>query len=123
METKLIELIYSQDTFFLLMSGVLVMWMATGFAMLEAGMVRTKSVAEILTKNIALYSIACLMYMFVGYNLMYGQSDSAWFPSISFFLGLDNSLPDVLKSGGDLGYSKMVDFFFQSGFGYPKFRQ
>ncbi len=116
METKLIELIYSQDTLFLLMSGVLVMWMATGFAMLEAGMVRTKSVAEILTKNVALYSIACIMYMFVGYNIMYGQSDSAWFPSVSFFLGLDNSLPDVVNSGGDLGYSKMVDFFFQMVF-------
>ncbi len=116
METKLIELIYSQDTLFLLMSGVLVMWMATGFAMLEAGMVRTKSVAEILTKNVALYSIACIMYMFVGYNMMYGESDSAWFPSVSFFLGLDNSLPDVVNSGGDLGYSNMVDFFFQMVF-------
>ena len=116
MEIKLIELIYSQDTFFLLMSGVLVMWMATGFAMLEAGMVRTKSVAEILTKNVALYSIACIMYMLVGYNIMYGASNSAWIPSVSFFLGLDNSLPDVVNSGGDLGYSKMVDFFFQMVF-------
>jgi ammonia channel protein AmtB len=55
---------------FLLMSGARVMWMATGFAMLESGMVRTKSVAEILTKNIALYAIACVMYMLVGYNIM-----------------------------------------------------
>lgn len=84
MEIKLIEMIYSQDTFFLLMSGALVMWMAAGFAMLEAGMVRTKSVAEILTKNIALYSIACIMYMFVGYNIMYGGSDDSWIPSLSF---------------------------------------
>ena len=113
METKLIELIYSQDTFFLLMSGALVMWMATGFAMLESGMVRTKSVAEILTKNIALYSIACIMYMFVGYNIMYGSSDSAWVPSLSFFLGLDNSLAQVVDSGGELGHSNLADFFFQ----------
>jgi Amt family ammonium transporter len=113
METKLIELIYSQDTFFLLMSGALVMWMATGFAMLESGMVRTKSVAEILTKNIALYAIACIMYMLVGYNIMYGSSDSAWLPSISFFLGLDNSLAQVVESGGELGHSKLSDFFFQ----------
>jgi Amt family ammonium transporter len=113
METKLIELIYSQDTFFLLMSGALVMWMATGFAMLESGMVRTKSVAEILTKNIALYAIACIMYMLVGYNIMYGSSDSAWLPSISFFLGLDNSLAQVVESGGELSHSKLSDFFFQ----------
>ena len=116
METKLIELIYSQDTLFLLMSGALVMWMATGFAMLESGMVRTKSVAEILTKNIALYSIASIMYMFMGYNIMYGSSDSAWIPSLSFFLGLDNSVSEVVASGGELGFSKQVDFFFQMVF-------
>jgi len=113
METKLIELIYSQDTFFLLMSGALVMWMATGFAMLESGMVRTKSVAEILTKNIALYAIASIMYMLVGYNIMYGSSDSAWLPSLSVFLGLDNSLSQVVESGGELGHSNLADFFFQ----------
>ncbi|RTZ58642.1 MAG: ammonium transporter [Gammaproteobacteria bacterium] len=113
METTLIELIYSQDTFFLLMSGALVMWMAAGFAMLESGMVRTKSVAEILTKNIALYSIACLMYLFMGYNIMYGDSDSAWIPSLSFFLDLDNSLAEVVNSGGETRHSNMADFFFQ----------
>ena len=116
METKLIELIYSQDTLFLLMSGALVMWMAAGFSMLESGMVRTKSVAEILTKNLALYSIASIMYMFMGYNIMYGSSDSAWIPSLSFFLGLDNSVSEVVASGGKLGFSKQVDFFFQMVF-------
>jgi Amt family ammonium transporter len=116
METKLIELIYSQDTLFLLMSGALVMWMATGFAMLESGMVRTKSVAEILTKNLALYSIACIMYMFMGYNIMYGSSDSDWIPLLSFFLGNDNSVAEVVASGGKLGFSKQVDFFFQMVF-------
>jgi Amt family ammonium transporter len=116
METKLVELIYSQNTLFMLMSGVLVMWMATGFAMLESGMVRTKSVAEILTKNVALYAIACIMYMLMGYNIMYGSSDSAWIPSLSFFLGLDNSVSEVLESDGKLGFSKQVDFFFQMVF-------
>jgi len=113
MEITLIELIYSQDTFFLLISGALVMWMATGFAMLESGMVRTKSVAEILTKNIALYSIACIMYMFMGYNIMYGDSDSAWIPSLQFFLGLDHSLAEVVNSGGETRHSYFADFFFQ----------
>lgn len=116
METKLIELIYSTDTLFLLMSGALVMWMATGFAMLESGMVRTKSVAEILTKNVALYSIACIMYMFMGYNIMYGSSDSSWIPSLSFFLGSDHSVSEVIASGGEKGFSKQVDFFFQMVF-------
>ena len=113
METKLIELIYSTDTLFLLLSAALVMWMATGFAMLESGMVRTKSVAEILTKNIALYSIACLLYMLMGYNIMYGASDSAWVPSLDFFLGLDNSLATVVNSGGETRHSYFSDFFFQ----------
>ncbi len=113
METKLIELIYSTDTLFLLMSAALVMWMATGFAMLESGMVRTKSVAEILTKNIALYSIACLFYMLMGYNIMYGESDSAWIPSLGFFLGLDHSLAAVVNSGGETRHSYYSDFFFQ----------
>ncbi len=113
METTVIELIYAQDTFYLLISGALVMWMAAGFAMLESGMVRTKSVAEILTKNIALYSIASILYMLVGYNIMYGQSDSAWLPSVSWLLGLDHSLLEVVRSGGETRHSYFADFFFQ----------
>ena len=58
MENTIIELKFSLDTFYFLMSGILVMWMAAGFAMLEAGLVRSKNTTEILTKNIALYSIA-----------------------------------------------------------------
>ncbi len=68
---QLAELSYALDTFYFLMSGALVMWMAAGFAMLEAGLVRAKNTAEILTKNISLYAIACIMFMLVGYNLMY----------------------------------------------------
>lgn len=107
-----IHLAYSIDTFYFLMSGALVMWMAAGFAMLEAGMVRAKNTVEILTKNVALYSISCIMYMVVGYNLMYGGGNGV-IPGISFFLGPDNSVADVLASGGETYYSGMSDFFFQ----------
>lgn len=112
---KLIELSYALDTFYFLISGAFVMWMAAGFAMLEAGLVRAKNTTEILTKNVALFSIACIMYMLCGYNLMYPGDDavnSVW-PGISFLLGDDHSATDVLASGGKTYYSTMADFFFQ----------
>lgn len=109
----LINLAYSIDTFYFLMSGALVMWMAAGFAMLEAGLVRSKNTVEILTKNIALYSIACIMYMFVGYNIMYGGGPNGFIPGLSFWLGADNSVDAVLASGGETYYSALADFFFQ----------
>ncbi len=111
---KLTELSYALDTFYFLMSGALVMWMAAGFAMLEAGLVRSKNTAEILTKNVALFAIACTMYMLCGYNLMYPAEavNSVW-PGIGFLLGDDHSVTDVLASNGDTYYSAMADFFFQ----------
>ncbi|MDX1459778.1 MAG: hypothetical protein R3348_01865 [Xanthomonadales bacterium] len=72
MEQAIIDLRYALDTFFLLMCAALVMWMAAGFALLEAGLVRAKNTTEILTKNVALYSVACLAYLVCGYALMYG---------------------------------------------------
>ena len=69
--TTVTELRYALDTFFFLISGALVMWMAAGFAMLEAGLVRSKNTTEILTKNICLYAIACTMFLLFGYNIMY----------------------------------------------------
>ena len=108
-----IHLAYSIDTFYFLMSGALVMWMAAGFSMLEAGLVRSKNTVEILTKNVALYSIACIMYMVVGYNLMYGGGPNGVIPGLSFFLSPDNGVDDVLKSGGEIYYSGLSDFFFQ----------
>ncbi len=63
---KIIELSYALDTFYLLMSGALVMWMAAGFAMLEAGLVRAKNTTEILTKNVTLFAIASVMYLLCG---------------------------------------------------------
>jgi len=111
---QITELSYALDTFYFLVTGALVMWMAAGFAMLESGLVRAKNTAEILTKNVALYAIACIMYMIMGYDIMYpAEAVSRWWPGISFLLGGDNSLEDVLASGGDIYYSGMADFFFQ----------
>lgn len=112
-ENTVIQLAYSIDTFYFLMSGALVMWMAAGFTMLESGLVRSKNTVEILTKNVALYAVACIMYLIVGYNIMYGGGPNGVIPGISFFLGPDNAVDDVLKSGGEIYYSSLSDFFFQ----------
>ena len=113
METQLIELAYALDTLYFLVMGAFVMWMAAGFTMLEAGLVRAKNTAEILTKNISLYSISCIMYMVVGYNLMYPGGGSGIVPDLAFFLGTDNTVEAVVGSGGDVYYSGMSDHFFQ----------
>jgi len=110
---KLMELSYALDTFYFLMSGVLVMWMAAGFTMLEAGLVRAKNTAEILTKNVGLYSIACLMYMICGYGIMYGDGNGI-IPGISMLGTADNSVAEVVAGGDDAPYySNLSDFFFQ----------
>ncbi len=72
MENNIFELQYAMDTFYFLVCGALVMWMAAGFAMLEAGLVRSKNTTEILTKNVALFAVACIMYLVCGYAIMYG---------------------------------------------------
>ena len=117
------DLSYALDTFYFLITGALVMWMAAGFAMLEAGLVRSKNTAEILTKNIVLFAIACIMYMVMGYGIMYPGSEyeGAVIPGISFMLGADNDPTDVLKTPMDgwydgSYYSGMSDFFFQMVF-------
>ena len=110
------ELAYALDTFYFLVSGALVMWMAAGFAMLEAGLVRAKSTTEILTKNITLYAVACIMYMLMGYAIMYPGDAGAggWMPIFGSILGsTDNDAAAVLASGGDTYYSNLSDFFFQ----------
>ena len=86
--------------------GALVMLMAPGFAMLEAGMVRAKNTSEILTKNVALFSIACVMYLLIGYNIMYD-------PAGTFLIGAENTVAEVLESEGEVYYSARSDFFFQ----------
>ena len=106
------ELEFALNTFYLLMSGALVMWMAAGFTMLEAGLVRSKNAAEIVTKNLGLFSIACVMYLVCGFFIMYpGDSAiSAWVPGFSLsYLGL--GMGDQDMSYGS--YSEGSDFFFQ----------
>jgi len=100
MEQNIIDLQFALDTFYFLMSGALVMWMAAGFAMLEAGLVRAKNTTEILTKNVALFAIACTMFMACGYHIMYSGNE------FGFFLGNMAEAPD-------LAYAKPADFFFQ----------
>ena len=101
----LIQLSYAVDTFYFLIMGAMVMFMAPGFAMLEAGMVRSKNTSEILTKNVALFAISCVMYLLVGYAIMYGGG--------GMLIGAENTVDEVLASGGDVYYSARSDFFFQ----------
>ncbi|WP_394393971.1 ammonium transporter [Shewanella woodyi] len=99
------ELRFALDTFYFLISGALVMWMAAGFAMLEAGLVRSKNTTEILTKNVCLYSISCVMFLIVGYNIMYvDNAAGGWLPSISTLIGSQ-------EEGAD--HALESDFFFQ----------
>ena len=110
---EIAELSYALDTFYFLVMGALVMWMAAGFTMLEAGLVRAKNTAEILTKNVGLYSIACIMYMLCGYGIMYGDGNGV-IPGISLLTGADNAAADVIAGGDDAPYySSLSDFFFQ----------
>ncbi|MDI5890035.1 ammonium transporter [Halomonas rhizosphaerae] len=111
---ELPELSYALDTFYFLICGVLVMWMAAGFSMLEAGLVRSKNTAEILTKNIALFAIACTMYLLVGYYLMYSSGAGGFLPSLGVLIGSENGVDAVLAGGDDAPYYSMrSDFFFQ----------
>ncbi|MFK7160297.1 ammonium transporter [Marinospirillum sp. MEB164] len=111
---EIIHLSYAIDTFYFLMCGALVMWMAAGFSMLEAGLVRSKNTTEILTKNIALFAIACTMYLFVGYAIMYSSPEGGFLPNLSFLIGAENSMDAVLAGGEDAPYYSMrSDFFFQ----------
>ncbi|MDR9498820.1 MAG: ammonium transporter [Hydrogenovibrio sp.] len=118
MDGNFLQLSYALDTFYFLVSAVFVMWMAAGFAMLEAGLVRSKNTVEILTKNALLYSVACTAYLVVGYNVMYpGDPISAYLPNLSFMLGADNTVEAVLAGGDDAPYySAMSDFIFQAVF-------
>ena len=119
MENQIFELQYAIDTFYFLVCGALVMWMAAGFAMLEAGLVRSKNTTEILTKNVALYAISCVMYLVSGYAIMYGGA--------AFLTGIEldgAATADALTTavlaesaeagfGGGAVYSNAADFFFQ----------
>jgi len=101
------EVSYILNTLLFLIGGFLVMWMAAGFAMLESGLVTSKSVATIAAKNIGLYSIAGIMFWFIGYNLAYGISEGG-------FIG--TFLPWSDASSIETGYSDGSDWFFQMVF-------
>ncbi|MFC6670402.1 ammonium transporter [Marinobacterium aestuariivivens] len=110
----LTQLKYAVDTFYFLVCGALVMWMAAGFAMLEAGLVRAKNTTEILTKNIALYAIACTLYLLCGYYIMYSSDAGGILPNLGGLIGSENSVDSVLAGGDDAPYySSRSDFFFQ----------
>jgi Amt family ammonium transporter len=114
MEENIFHLQYAMDTFYFVVCGALVMWMAAGFAMLEAGLVRAKNTTEILAKNVGSFSLSCVMYMICGYAIMYGGN--------LFLSGIaDVDVPKVLGdfagreegfTGGAI-YSTAADFFFQ----------
>lgn len=115
MENQIFELQYAMDTFYFLVCGALVMWMAAGFAMLEAGLVRAKNTTEILTKNISLFAVACTMFMICGYNFMY---DGGLFLSgveTTGSIDVAAALAASAENGfdGDAVYSGASDFFFQ----------
>lgn len=103
---------YIFNTLLFLIGGFLVMWMAAGFAMLEAGLVRSKNVSMQCLKNIGLYSIAGLMYWLIGYNLMYTGVDGGYLGSFSIAYAFDPVGGDAL----DTGYSTASDWFFQMVF-------
>ena len=113
----LIQTNYALDTFYFLLMGVLVMFMACGFSMLEAGMVRAKNTSEILTKNVALYAVACIMYLLVGYNIMYiDASAGSWLPSFGTLIGVENTAEQIVSGtagGVATDHSERSDYFFQ----------
>ena len=117
------------NSFSFLIWGALVMWMCAGFTMLEAGSVRTKNASVICLKNIGLYSIAGLMFYFIGYNIMYvGVPEGGWFGTLTLFYGTTADEVTLL-TGEDAaakaaagaavvknGYATMSDWFFQMVF-------
>ena len=114
MENNIFHLQYAMDTFYFLVCGALVMWMAAGFAMLESGLVRSKNTTEILTKNVALFAISCIMYLVCGYYIMYdggvflsGIADVDVAATLGEFAGREDGF-----EGGSI-YSGASDFFFQ----------
>ena len=114
MQEQIFHLQYAMDTFYFLVCGALVMWMAAGFTMLEAGLIRSKNTTEILTKNVALFSISCIMYLVCGYAIMYGGNvflagiaDVDVNATLGDFAGREDGF-----EGGSI-YSSASDFFFQ----------
>lgn len=121
------ETAYVFNTFAFLIHGVLVMFMAAGFAMLESGLVRSKNTATICLKNIALYSVAGIMFYLIGYNLMYVDvPEGGWMGTFAFFynpsgdelalLNAEEATAAMVSTVSDTGYSVASDWFFQMVF-------
>lgn len=119
MENQIFQLQYAMDTFYFLVCGALVMWMAAGFAMLEAGLVRSKNTTEILTKNVILFAVACTAYLVVGYDVMYDGGVFLKDIALDGAANADALTATVLKESAEAGfdgdsvYSNASDFFFQ----------
>ena len=115
------EIKFALATFYAVMAGALVMWMAAGFTMLEAGLVQKKDVSEIVTKNLGLYSIACIMYLLCGFVLMYPSGSAfgleffdGYLPAIGSSVSLSTGLPnEEIGMPYGMDYSQQADFFFQ----------
>lgn len=97
------------NTMLFLIMGMVVMFMAAGFCMLEAGSVRSKNAATICLKNITLFSIATVMVWLIGYNIIYGVEEGGWIGTLSMWTADDSSALDT-------GYSAASDWFFQMVF-------
>jgi Amt family ammonium transporter len=116
---NILELQYAVDTFYFLVCGALVMWMAAGFSMLEAGLVRSKNTAEILTKNVALFAVSCIMYLVYGYEIMYGGGAMLSGIELDGAATADALTATVLAESQEAGfnggsvYANASDFFFQ----------
>ena len=114
------QTVYILNSFLFLVTGFLVMWMAAGFTMLEAGLVRTKNVTMQLTKNIALFSIAAIMYYVIGYNLMYplgswsiGSDETGGYLG-AFGVAVLEAVGITAADADDIGYATTgSDYFFQ----------
>ena len=120
------EIAFIFNTFSFLVHGFLVMLMAAGFAMLESGLVRTKNTAAICLKNIALYSIAGIVFYIVGYAVMYTDVNGGWIGTFDFLYNPSEAELVLLNAGEataeqvaavvEGGYSVMSDWFFQMVF-------
>ncbi len=108
------EVGYILNSLLFLIGGFLVMWMAAGFCMLEAGLVRTKNVATMCVKNVGLYALAGILYFLVGYNLMYSGVDGGFIGSLSLWGASETAATEVINV--EAGYSSASDWFFQMVF-------
>ena len=115
-ETGLVNLQYALDTFYLLMCGTLVVWMAAGFTMLEAGLVRAKNTTDILTKNAGLYAVACVTFALVGYDLAFGGSGGGFLPDAWFATRESIAKAVELRAGDEARHAPLAHFFFQTAF-------